>query len=84
MRNGKLALLRSDDRSPWIDEASLFRGDAFAGHGGWLAGTPEGALGGLSRGWLRAVRRRSGWPLSQSNTAPGGVNSLGASAGAAS
>jgi site-specific DNA-methyltransferase (adenine-specific) len=39
MRDRKLGLLRSDDRSLRFERASLYRGDALAAYDGWLAPT---------------------------------------------
>ena len=39
MRDRKLALLRSDDRSLRLERASLFHGDALSAYDGWLAPT---------------------------------------------
>ena len=39
MRERKLGLLRSDDRSLRFERASLYRGDALAAYDGWLAPT---------------------------------------------
>ncbi len=39
MRDGKLAFVRSDDRSLRLGRASAYQGDALSAYGGWLAPT---------------------------------------------
>jgi len=39
MRDGKIAILRSDDRSLRLDRAAIYQGDALAAYDGWLPPT---------------------------------------------